>query len=94
MPLTRIACWKDAKQGMAVVIEIDGTKFEISHADLIIYDTEKKIRTEIKQQASLAAKKLPKLFFHKNKGGSIAIATGIEPKIWPEDKQVPKPMEL
>ena len=85
MPLTRIACWKDSKQGNSVVIEIDRVKFEITHTDLTTYNTVEKIKSEIERQASLSAKQLPEIFFHKNKDGSIAIATGAEPEIWPED---------
>ena len=87
MPLTRIACWKDSKQGSAVVIEIDRAKFEVTHANLTTYDTVEKIKAEIERQASLSAKQLPKIFFHKNRDGSIAIATGDEPKVWPEDEK-------
>ena len=89
MPLTRIACWKDSKQGSAVVIEIARVRFEITHSDLTIFNTEKKIKSEIERQASLSAKQLPEIFFHKNKDGSIAIATGQEPNIWPEDEIEP-----
>ncbi len=86
MPLTRVACWKNAKNGRAVLIEIDRIRFEISHADLATHDTVEKIEAEIRRQASTSAKQLPAIFFHKNRDGSVAIATGAAPKVWPEDE--------
>lgn len=94
MPLTRVSSWKDSKQGNATVIEIDRVKFEISHADLADFDTMEKIKAEIERQALLSAKQLPDLFFHKNRDGSIAVATGSEPNKWPEDEDNGKMRKL
>jgi hypothetical protein len=86
MTLTRVACWKNSAQGPAVAIEIDGIEFAILHANLPNNNVESKLNQTINQMASVAGKELPELFFHQNRDGSIAIATGFAPEIWPEDK--------
>lgn len=85
MALTRVATWKDAKQGKAVLLVIDGQKLEISHADLATFDTEKKIKDELELQATIGNVQPPAMFVHINRDGSLALATGAAPKVWPED---------
>lgn len=83
MLVTRVAAWKQAKQGPAVLVVIDGKKVEIAHADLVTHDTAAKVKAELETQAG---KVLPGLFIHVNKAGNLAVATGQEPDVWPEDE--------
>lgn len=82
MKVTRVAAWKRAAQGPAVLVVVDGVEVKILHADLITHDTAAKIKTELETQAGKA---LPGLFIHVNKAGNLAVATGQEPDTWPED---------
>ena len=85
MGLTKIATWRNATQGMAVLLIVNEQKIEITHADLNKFDTKKKIEPELKRQAILSNVDLPAIFAHINRDGSIAIATSAAPKVWPED---------
>lgn len=62
-------------------------KIELRKAGLARFNTKAKLESEAKRQ--LGQQKLQGIFFHINRNGSIAIATGAEPDIWPED--VPPP---
>ena len=85
MSLTRIATWKDAKQGKAVLLVVDGETMEITHADLTTFDTEKKMKDELERQASVGNVQPPAIFVHINRDDSIALAAGAAPDVWPED---------
>lgn len=80
--VSRIATWKRAAQGPAVLVEVDGKEVKVAHADLITYDTAAKIKTELEARAG---KVLSGLFVHRNRDGSLAVAVGQEPGVWPED---------
>jgi hypothetical protein len=84
--LSRVAAWKRAEQGKAVLIVVDGKKIEIDHASLTTLDTAEKIKAELQSQASLSNMQLPKIFIHLNRDGSVAVAVGAEPRVWPEDE--------
>ena len=85
MPLEKVATWKRANQGRAVHIIVDGYTLEITHNDLARLNTEAKVQKEIDRLARLNDVTLP-IFAHVNRDRSIAIATGIEPDVWPEDE--------
>jgi len=87
MSLTRLATWKDTKKEAALLI-VDGIKLEIAHDDLSTLDTAEKIEAELNSQASISNVALPKIFAHINRDGSIALATGQEPLVWPENENV------
>jgi hypothetical protein len=89
--LERVATWKRAEQGQALLLVVDGKKVEIDHAALTTLDTAEKIEAELRSQATTANVQLPKLFIHLNRDGSVAVATGAEPEIWPEDEPIEEP---
>jgi hypothetical protein len=76
-----VATWKDSGQGHAVELVVDSTTVEISHDDLTTLDTAAKLKSEVEQQA----KQELAVFFHINRDGSLAMSTGAEPEVWPED---------
>lgn len=85
--MERVATWKTDKGGRpAVFIQIDGRELAVTHAGLETHDTTAKLEVEFERQASLSNVQLPELFFHVNRDGSIALATGFAPKVWPEDE--------
>lgn len=81
---SRIATWKGAVQGDAVCVVVDGQTASIDHDDLAIHDTPAKLKAEVEGQLG---QELPGLFFHINRDGSVAMAIGAEPPIWPEDEE-------
>jgi N-dimethylarginine dimethylaminohydrolase len=86
MALQRVATWKRAEQGKAVLLVVDGKRIEINHASLTTLDTAEKIEAELQSQATTSNVQLPKIFVHVNRDGSVAVATGAEPRAWPEDE--------
>jgi hypothetical protein len=77
MALTRIATWKDTLKA-AILLEVDGRLLQLSHSALPMHN--------IERQASTSNVALPNIFVHVNRDGSLALATGMEPDIWPEDE--------
>lgn len=86
MDLTRVATFKD-KGRAAVLLEVAGCRVQISHLELVTYATVVDMEDELCRRASLAGKSLPRFFIHKNRDGSLAVATGTEPEVWPEDER-------
>ena len=83
MSVHRIATIKAGKGKPAVLIEFNtGKPVEISHADLTTHDTTAKLLAEAERQSE---RTLADFYFHINRDGSIAVATGEEPPVWPED---------
>ncbi len=82
MGITRIKSQKKNK-GETILIVVDGKKLKLSDADLKTHNTIAKMKTELTRQKG---KVLGNVFFHKNRDGSFAIATGAAPDIWPEDE--------
>lgn len=76
----------NVKSKIAYEIEFaDNSKISLAKSSLTTIDTKEKL------EANLATKmgvRKDKIFLHKNRNGVIAVATGQEPKVWPED--VPK----
>jgi hypothetical protein len=68
-----------------IVISTKTATYSASSLSLGSLDTAEKLATEIEKVISKEAK--PDLFIHKNRDGSWAIATGEDPKIWPEDEK-------
>lgn len=83
--MERVATWKDTKKE-AVLLVVDGVKLEIEHGDLSHLDTAEKIEAELNSQASTSNVQPPKIFVHISRDGSLALATGAAPKVWPEDR--------
>ena len=80
----RIATAKAGKDQPAVLIELsNGDKAEIGHADLATHNTPAKLRIEDERQVKYS---LTNVYFHLNRDGSIAVAAGVAPKVWPEDE--------
>jgi hypothetical protein len=67
-----------------VVLDDGAVKVEIAAAALGTHDTPAKLLAEAERQAGKA---LSGVFFHVNRDGSVAIATGQEPDAWPEDTE-------
>jgi hypothetical protein len=64
----------------AVIIKFGNETITLSRADSLL-----KTESQIKQLFTDV--KLPEIFAHINDDGSIAIATGSEPDVWPEDEE-------
>lgn len=82
MGFTRVATFRSVAK-LAVIIEVDGETVEISHAALATHDTPAKLKAEAERQAGKGLA----VFFHINRDGSIALATGAAPGVWPEDTE-------
>ncbi len=80
--LSRIATAKAGKGKPAFAVEIGGRLIEIEHAALSTHNTAAKLLVEAERQAEQS---LP-LFFHFNRDGSLAVASGAPPDVWPEDE--------
>jgi hypothetical protein len=65
-----------------IVIETGDKTLAIDESDLATYDTAAKLLAEAERQADST---LADLYFHVNRDGSVVIATGCEPEVWPED---------
>ena len=83
--MNRIATFKQGTNADALIIEIGGTMLKIQHSELGQLTSANAIKTELTRQASLGNKQLPELFIHVNRDGSLALATGHEPPVWPEN---------
>lgn len=88
MPLTRVATWHNAPNP-ALVLQIGTTGIQLTQAALDALDTEEGIETAIATLAAGAGITLPAIFIHINKDGTIALATGTAPDVWPEDAEPP-----
>jgi hypothetical protein len=83
LAITRISTAKSGK-GLALAMDEDGeTIVSLRHDELTTYDTIAKIKLEVNRQA---ARILQNVYFHINRDGSLAVATGFEPSIWPENE--------
>ena len=76
----------NSKAAIAYEIEYSSNdKVTTSKADLALLPTQSAL------EADLASKKpqaeTTPIFLHKNKAGTIAVATGSAPKVWPEDEK-------
>jgi len=55
----------------------------INLEDLVTFDTAEKLRSEAGRQLG---RTVADLHFHINRDGSVAVAYGVEPVVWPEDE--------
>jgi hypothetical protein len=60
----------------------------VSQDALTSLNTEAKLQAAIDSLATAGGITLPALYVHINDDGTIALATGLEPDIWPEDVAV------
>lgn len=82
--MKRVATFKRGAE--AIIVELSGRKLEISREDLKETGTAGKITEELNRQAGAIGVVIPRFFVHVNRDGSIAMATGLRPKVWPEDE--------
>lgn len=82
MAIRRIATSRAGKGRPAFATEVDDNLIELEHADLTTFNTPAKVLAEVER---LAQQSLP-FFFHFNRDGSLAVATGAPPDVWPEDE--------
>ena len=87
MGLTRVATFRDVKRE-AVLVVVSGWRAELSHGDLSTHDTAQAVESEVLRQVSGFNTKFPGVHVHVNRDGSLAVATGEKPKVWPEDAAV------
>jgi hypothetical protein len=74
----------NSKSDVAYEVEFtDDTKISLTKSSLTILDTKEKLDTDL--TTKMGARK-DKIFLHKNRSGTIAVATGAEPEVWPEDE--------
>lgn len=88
--IARIATWKQSALDKdvsrePVTIVVDGHTIVITRALITRLNTTKKLMDKVEEYALANGIELPPIFFHINRDKSIAIATGQEPEIWPED---------
>jgi len=84
MGISRVATFKSGNT--SCIVESDEGIFTLKATDLLgQFNTAGKILTECNKYITKDS-----IFFHKNRDGTIAIATGAEPDIWPEDESEPK----
>jgi hypothetical protein len=88
MAVRRIATTRRTDKGYAVLVETGKGTYALRAADLLTYDSESKVMAELSRQAALANDALGTIHIHQNRDGSLAIASGREPSIWPEDRPV------
>lgn len=81
MKLSSIGTSRKAEKTTAAYITVDGKRLTIPRADLAEHNTAEKLTAEIERQAKA---KIP-VTFHVNRDGSIALAVGKPPDVWPED---------
>jgi len=91
MAVRRIATTRKADKGYAILIETGKAAYHLTADDLLMHDTTAKIATELSRQVSALKDSLPPFFVHKNRDGSLALAVGREPEVWPEDEAAVKP---
>lgn len=82
MAIRRIATSRAGKGRPAFALEVDDKLIELEHADLSTHNTSEKVLAEVER---LAQQSLP-IFIHFNRDGSLAVATGWPPDVWPEDE--------
>ena len=83
--VNRIATRKEPELGPAVLLEAGGlTLVEIRHTDLTALNSVAKLLAAAELQAGHS---LDDVFFHINRDGTIALAVGRQPKVWPEDAE-------
>jgi len=85
MPIRRIFSG-NSKASDAYIVEFgDNTKIDATKTDLTSLPTDKELNTDLTDKLSVVSK-TDTIFLHKNRNGTIAVATGQEPKVWPEDE--------
>jgi hypothetical protein len=94
MAVRRIATTRKADKGYAVLVETGKAAYRLTADDLLTHDTAAKVETELERQVSAAKDTLPPLFVHKNRDGSLALAVGQEPEVWPEDVTFDRPQDI
>ena len=82
--LKRITTWKQVDRE-PITIEVGDKTFSVSRTVLLAQNTEKKIERYLANLPNITGVALPPIFIHINRDGSIALATGKAPDIWPED---------
>ena len=83
--ISRVAAWK-SRLGTTVLLDIGGRSLQLTREELDTYSTGGQISAALLDKAVLADVSLPDdVSLHINRDGSIAVATGLEPQIWPED---------
>ena len=73
-----------------MTIEIGEHIFTLTWGDLIKTNTDKKIKRYLIDAASEFGIDVSNIFVHINRDSSIAIATGQEPAVWPENHIIPE----
>jgi len=86
MALERVAIWRSGKGEPAFRIVVGGQEITLSHAQADTLSTESAVQAAIEQVAQTSKVELPRIFVHKNRDGTWALATGQEPDAWPEDE--------
>jgi len=85
MPLERVATWRDVAKD-PVSITVDGVEIVITRQDVASLNTADDIRQFLETLALTSAVELPRIYVHLNRDRSVAVATGREPAVWPEDE--------
>lgn len=71
----------------------DGVRFTFTSGDFVFYrkkvaDTEASFKKALEDDAKAKSveSRMPVFFIHLNRSGTVAVATGSEPAVWPEDE--------
>lgn len=84
MALESLATFKSHVRDEAISLCVGGKKCRLTQAQMAAYRFNRGIIAEIKAQAREHGITLPDIFIHVNRDGSLALATGAPPRIWPE----------
>lgn len=80
MDVKRVATSRKASDD-ALIVEWGKERFTVSQADAA-----KLTSASLAASLSAVSKEAPTIHFHRNRDGSIAVATGVAPETWPEDE--------
>lgn len=73
-----------------ITVEWGGNSYSIKQSILKHFTTALELKTALDNwtQANLGYV-INDIFFHRNRDGTWAVATGEEPQVWPEDEVIP-----
>lgn len=88
--ISKLGSRKDRGSGndVALVVILDGEQFGLTYANLasLNLNTAEKIVARVEDWATTNGYTLPPFWVHINADGSLALAIGEEPAVWPEDE--------
>ena len=81
----RVATWRSHRED-AIVLGVEGSRVRVRREDLALYGSAGEVVAELERQAGMVGVRLPPIFVHVNRDGSLALAAWRAPGVWPEDE--------